>query len=237
MSRLCAVWLPVCFLLVSCAKPPEPEPARSPNSSPAKALNPQLAEDVGVLREYLRKPNTPCFQEVANLSDYRDKGKVDRLEDGRFFAACEVVLASYERLADVHEVFDLLWARKGDRSRFLPTAVRELANPDRVVRGYAALLLRGIGSQAQAPALVPILSDVDESNALHAAIALAAFGGPDELAAMDAWLQGDGRDALGIRDPINAAFMKERITQYRAEFAERLAKQANMPAKAGLRLP
>ena len=101
MSRLCAVWLPVCFLLVSCAKPPEPEPARSPNSSPAKALNPQLAEDVGVLREYLRKPNTPCFQEVANLSDYRDKGKVDRLEDGRFFAACEVVLASYERLADV----------------------------------------------------------------------------------------------------------------------------------------
>ena len=147
--------------------------------------------------------------------------KVYELGGKRLIAACEVILGNPENPGEVADAFWMLGRAKGDRRRFVRSAVAALAQVDRHVRWSAAELLGEIGSPEEGPALVAALADKSADVSSSAARSLSVIGGPGELVALNAWLRGMGPDKCGTieRSPI----FREDVTKYRDQMAARLA--------------
>jgi len=119
--------------------------------------------------------------------------KFEKLGTRRLYAAFEVILDDPREDQETVCLFSTLLSHEGDRSRFVKPAVSRLAHPNPSVRTVALMLLEKIGTQNEATAVVALLSDRDRTVAEEAARALVKLGGPNEVVAMDAWLQGDCR--------------------------------------------
>ena len=90
---------------------------------------------------------------------------------------------------DVGRSLGILSSVGGDRTRFVRLAAHHLTSDNAGVRYQAAMLVGQIGSSNEGIILVALLSDRDLAVVTAAAQALAATGGPRELAAMDVWLK------------------------------------------------
>jgi hypothetical protein len=126
--------------------------------------------------------------------------------------------------AEINRVFTLICASRtdADRSRFHEFAVNSLTHEKRGVRRSAIALLAKIGRSEDAPLLTPFLADDYASLIVDTARALAAIGGPNELAALEAWLKnGRFREVPSVRD---------RVTEQRDRLKARLD-QAAPPKK------
>lgn len=206
----------LCCLLASCASSEEDTPEANP---PAQAdIQPtMLADDVRFIRQNRREGREMTCGTCA--ASHRQK--MYELGGKRLIAACEVILANPEDPREIADAFWMLGQAKGDRKRFVRSAVAALAKADRDVRWSAAELLGEIGSPEEGPALVAALADKSADVASSAAKSLSVIGGPDELVALNAWLRGTGPDKCGTveRGPI----FREDVTKYRDEMAARLA--------------
>jgi hypothetical protein len=102
-------------------------------------------------------------------------------------------------------IFHLIQDQKGDRSRFLEFAQRELVNSDHYIRQSAASLLGELGSHPDAPRLAPLMSDADDYVRTKAAEALAKIGTAKEFPAMEKCLEVAARG----NDPYQYADLKK----------------------------
>lgn len=131
------------------------------------------------------------------------------------FPAYEEILADpTSRGPSVARLFYILGQIKQDRRRFLPHAVKRLADQHPAVRGSAVELLGQIGTTGDASPVVALLSDAHAPVVHAAAKTLAAIGGEREVVAMDIWLLGPTRRDDGD--------LRRHVTQCRDQLRKRL---------------
>ncbi|MBA4066080.1 MAG: hypothetical protein C0501_20650 [Isosphaera sp.] len=160
-------------------------------------------------------PSTKLVRGLAAYGESSAMGDLDRY-GAAAFPAYEVILSDPKSTPrEVAGVLAALARVKGPREPFLPHALRRLAHPDEYVRGAAAGFVIEIGTAAESPVLVALLSSEDEFISRRAARTLAQVGGPTEVDAMDAWL----RTGSAHRDfPI----LRDRVRTYRDELDARV---------------
>lgn len=111
---------------------------------------------------------------------------------------------------------------KGDRARFLDPCVARLADPDTMVRVFAADLLAQIGTARDLAPVAVLLSDKDPAVRYAAARTLAAVGDRRALVAMDAWLAVVPPPTTGASTPERA---RRYVTEHRDKLKVRLDKE------------
>jgi hypothetical protein len=110
------------------------------------------------------------------------------------FPVYEAILSDPKVTSDeVGRVFLVIDGKKADSRRFRKYAVAHLADADFGNRLNAVILLKDIGSSAEASPVVAFLSDERVEPIYAAARTLAAIGGSREVVALDVWLRVNSR--------------------------------------------
>jgi len=144
--------------------------------SQSKQAPPPSAED----KESIRIRNMLRAAEFRQWS--RDLTSMGSAANGVYLEVLQDPLAGS---LEITRVLSLLGRQKGDRSPFIPLAVRLLQHKEDGVRSGAASLLGKIGTADHAPALVALLSDESTTVQSYSARALAEIGTSKELDAFD----------------------------------------------------
>lgn len=171
----------------------------------------QVRDAVEVAPAPVELPSAEKIEEIRGCLDLecgsQEKHCVKRFYQigiAKVFAAFEIILDNPRSDREVCVLFGYLCHKlDGDARRLVgPTALR-LAHPNSDVRNNAVLALTEIGTQEESAALVALLSDENYYVAQFAATALVKLGGPNELVALDVWLQGSShRDDAKRRDHV-----------------------------------
>jgi hypothetical protein len=165
----------------------------------------------------------PTKQEVVDLLRGNDfAGCAELVEMGeKAFPIYEAILADPKADdGDVGRVLLVIGEVKADRRRFIKYAVSRLTDAKFGVRLNAVLLLKDIGTVAEASPVVALLSDERVEIVYAAAKTLTAIGGPNELVAMDVWFQGvSRRDDTDLRKRVQKCrdALKKRLDEARAK--------------------
>jgi HEAT repeats len=191
-------------------------------TEPKQARNPQNAETpVDVENVYQVSMAVQMFDPDENQE--KKRRYLIRMGE-KAFPAYEAILTDPKSPYDsVCGVLCILRYVKADRRCFIKYALARLTDEDFTVRHLALELLGKIGSSTEMPPVVALLSDEQEDIANCAARTLAALGGPNELVAMDVWLNGTSHRA----NPHLRSYVRE----CRDKLKKRLDEQSKDPTK------
>jgi hypothetical protein len=156
---------------------------------------PALLEDVEHIRMQLGWDDPEAYWDGLKY--------LNQLGEKKVFSAFEAILSKPKDISEVLDIFGVLRDLQGDRSRFIEYAVRGLTYTKDEVRFRAVELLEVIGTTAESPPVIALLSDESTRAVKSAARTLVAIGGERELIAMDVWLQGAShRDDADLRQRV-----------------------------------
>ncbi len=186
---------------------------KAPKENPKEP--PLDVENVAEVCVLIRQPG--LYGDVPGVIDEKVEEKRQYLIQvgEKAFPTYEAILTDPK--SESEEIAGVFWIInhvKSDRTRFRKYALERLADPHSYVRDYAVRALKSIGSSAEAPSVVPLLSDEEEYVATAAAETLAAIGGPDEVLAMDVWIRGHSHR--------NDRQFREHVQKCRDELKKRL---------------